>query len=167
MLAAYLLSILCLLGLFVNAHFLFRDVGHCRERGHVSVCSWCARIINRPSVPLLTTLLRSFMGVMRLSLTQLRIIGNSHVPGNANVLPLPKSVLKETCQWTLWFSDLALFNEWGTKCRDRFWWWQWELICNERAHAQALCHVFYFRDFVWPHQNLAWSVGSPRYFSGG
>lgn len=30
---------LCLLGLSVHAHFLFWDVGHCGERGQVSVCS--------------------------------------------------------------------------------------------------------------------------------
>ena len=32
---------LCLLGLSVKAHFLFLDIGHCGERGQVSVCSWC------------------------------------------------------------------------------------------------------------------------------
>lgn len=46
---------LCLLGLSANAHFLFWDVGHCGERGQVSVYSWC-HLNKKQTVHLLTSL---------------------------------------------------------------------------------------------------------------
>lgn len=60
-----------LLGLSVNAHFLFRDVGHCGERGQVSVFSWChLDKKNRHSVH---------------SLTPLQIVGVYNVTGSPAV----------------------------------------------------------------------------------
>lgn len=103
---------LCLLGLSVNTHFLFRDVGHCRERGQVSVYSWCH--LNKKQT--LSPLADFFADLQSVwcdcqYCNQLRITGSSRVPGNRNVLSLPESILQEKkLQPKLWFFDLALFN---------------------------------------------------------